>query len=62
MPGDLRGFFSPDMFGPYFRGNRFAAAAIGGRLDDKAARAIAREHRVMSEASLEAWDDWRSRA
>ena len=62
VPDELRGFFSPDMFGPYFRGNRFAAAAIGGRLDDKAARAIAREHRVMSEASLEAWDAWRNRA
>ncbi len=62
VPEDLRGFFAPDMFGPYFRGNRFGAAAIGGRLEDKASRAIAREHRVMSEASLEAWDTWRKRS
>ena len=61
VPDDLRGFFAPEMFGPYFRGNRFGAAAIGGRLDDKASRAIAREHRVMSEATLEAWDVWRNR-
>ena len=61
VPDDLRGFFSPAMFGPYFRGNRFAAVAIGGRLDGKAARAIAREHRVMSDASLEAWSTWRER-
>lgn len=55
-PADLDRFFRPSDFGPYFRGNRFAAIAIGGRLDDRSARAVAREHRLMCEASLEAWD------
>ena len=59
VPDDLRGFFRPSDFGAYFRGNRFGAVAIGGRLSDPESRAIAREHRKMSEASLEAWDTWR---
>lgn len=59
-PDDLRGYFRPDDFATYFRGNRFGAIAIGGRLDDSAARAVAREHRKMSEASLEAWDTHRA--
>lgn len=56
VPDDLGGFFRPSDFGAYFRGNRFAAAAIGGRLPSKETAAIAREHRLMSDASLEAWD------
>lgn len=59
-PADLDRFFRPSDFGAYFRGNRFGAAAIGGRLSDSESRAIAREHRKMSEASLEAWSAWRS--
>ncbi len=55
-PDDLRGFFRPSDYGPYFRGNRFAAIAIGGRLPSKETAAIAREHRLMADASLEAWD------
>lgn len=55
VPADLTGFFPTAQLAPYFRGNRMAAAAIGGRLDDKAARAVAREHRVMCEATLAAW-------
>ncbi len=58
-PDDLRGYFRPDDFGAYFRGNRFAAIAIGGRLPSKETAAVAREHRVMAEASLEAWDTHR---
>ena len=60
VPDNLRGYFRPADFGAYFRGNMFGAIAIGGRLDDKAARAIAREHREMSKSNLEAWDTWRS--
>ncbi len=60
VPEDLDRFFRPSDYGVYFRGNRFGAAAIGGRLTDPESRAIAREHRKMSEASLEAWDAWRS--
>ncbi|MEO0492074.1 MAG: hypothetical protein AAF081_01510 [Actinomycetota bacterium] len=61
VPDELRGFFRPDDMGPYFRGNFYGAAAIGGRLEDKASRAIARQHREMSDATLKAWDDWRKR-
>lgn len=56
VPPDLGRFFRPDHLVPYFKGNRFGAAAIGGRLDDREARAVAREHRVMSEATLAAWE------
>ena len=56
---DLRGYFRPEDFGAYFRGNRFAAIAIGGRLPSKETAAVAREHRLMAEASLEAWDTHR---
>ncbi len=55
VPDDLTGYFRREMFFPYIRGNRMAAVAIGGRLDDKAARAVAREHRLMCDATLEAW-------
>lgn len=53
---DLRGFFPRASYVPYFSGNKFGAIAIGGRLPDKETAAIAREHRLMAEASLEAWD------
>ena len=62
VPADLKGFFRPDDFGPYFRGNRFGAVAIQGRLTDDESKNIARQHRKMSDASLEAWDEWRKRA
>lgn len=56
VPDDLRRFFRPDDFVVYFKGNRFAAAAIGGRTDDREFRSIAREHRVMAEETLTAWE------
>ena len=34
-PEDLKTYFRTSDFGPYFRGNMFAAIAIGGRLPDK---------------------------
>ena len=55
VPEDLSGFFRPSDFGPYFRGNKFGAIAIGGRLPSKETAAIAREHRLMADASLDAW-------
>lgn len=55
VPDELGGYFRPENLVMYIRGNRMAAAAIGGRLDDKAARAIAREHRLMCDATIEAW-------
>ncbi len=60
VPDDLARFFRPSDFGAYFRGNRFGAIAIGGRAEKGSeARALAREHRLMADASLEAWDAWR---
>jgi hypothetical protein len=56
VPADLGRYFSPDHLLPYFRGNRFGAAAIGGRTDDAGFRALAREHRTMAEATLAAWE------
>ncbi len=32
VPDDLRRFFAPESFGPYFMGNKFAAIAIQDRL------------------------------
>lgn len=48
--------FTPAILGPYFRGNRFAAIAIQRRVDDEAARQVAREHREMCDGILAAWD------
>lgn len=62
VPADLKGFFRPKDFGAYFRGNRFGAVAIQGRLVDEESRSIARQHRKMSDASLEAWDEWQNRS
>jgi len=56
VPDDLDRFFSPTDLVTYFKGNRFAAVAIGGRLHDSESRAIAREHRLMCEATLAAWE------
>lgn len=58
VPGDLDRYFRPADAGPYFRGNRFGALAIGWRLDDPDARAVAKEHRTMAEATLAAFDEW----
>jgi hypothetical protein len=52
---DLKGFFSVANYGPYFMGNRFGAIAIGGRVTDPEAKMAARQHRLMADASLEAW-------
>ena len=61
VPDDLKGFFTPEMIGPYFRGNMFGATAIAGRLSDPEAVAVAEEHRAMASATLEAWDVVRAR-
>ena len=56
VPADLDRYFAPANLVPYFRGNRFAAIAIGGRLTDEESRAVAREHRLMCDATLTAWE------
>lgn len=61
VPDDLRGFFAPEMFGPYFRGNMFASLAIRGRTSDDDARQVAKEHQQMAAATVEAWDTVRKR-
>lgn len=53
---DQKGAFQPRMVTPYFKGNRFAAVAIGRRAAGDEARDLAREHRKMCDAILEAWD------
>ncbi len=58
IPDDLRGFFRPEDLNPYFRGNFFGSIAIGGRLADPESRAIAREHRLMARATLDAFERW----
>ena len=55
VPADLDRYFSPADLVPYFAGNRVGAIAIGGRLSDSESRALAREHRIMCEATLAAW-------
>jgi len=55
VPDDLDRFFKADHLLPYFRGNRFGAVAIGGRIEDRELRGIAREHRLMADGILEAW-------
>lgn len=60
-PDDLKQFFRSDYLLPYFRGNRYGAHAIAGRLDDPAARRAALEHRDMCDATLEAWDQLNGR-
>lgn len=55
-PADLDRFFDPASLVPYFRGNRFAAIAIGGRLTDPESRAVALEHRLMCDTTLAAWE------
>ena len=56
---DQPGAFSPRIFIPYFRGNRFAAHAIFRRVEDHDAKTIAREHRQMCDTMLEAWEQIR---
>ena len=56
VPDDLGRYFHPDHLSPYFKGNRFGAVAIGGRTEDQELRGVAREHRLMADATLAAWD------
>ncbi len=58
---DLGGYFRPQDLVPYFKGNFFASVAIGRRIDDEEARAVAKEHRIMSQANIDAWAQWRKR-
>lgn len=59
VPDDLRGFFRPTDFAAFFRGNKFGAMAIQGRSSDPVARATAKEHRIMADATLAAWAEVR---
>jgi hypothetical protein len=61
VPDDLRGYFRPTDYTAVFRGNFFGAIAIGRRVADDESRAIAKEHRIMSQANIDAWDHWRKR-
>ena len=56
VPDDLGAFFTPEMYGPYFRGNMFGALAISRRVGDEESRATAKAHQQMANTTLEAWD------
>ena len=55
--GDVEqsGAFRPAALVPYFKGNRFGALAIQSRAEGDEARRLAKEHRQMCDAVLEAW-------
>ncbi|MFK8025872.1 MAG: peroxiredoxin family protein [Ilumatobacter sp.] len=50
-----KGAFTPKLFGPYFSGNKFAAAALRMRAEGEEAKTLAREHQDMAESMLDAW-------
>ncbi len=50
------GAFQPRMLTPYFKGNRFGAIAIQRRAEGDEAKGLAREHRLMCDAILDAWN------
>jgi len=54
---DQPGAFTPRIFVPYFKGNRFGALAIQMRADGDEAKQLAEEHRDMCDAVLAAWTD-----
>ena len=59
VPDDLRGYFRPEDFAAYFRGNMSGATAIAGRLTDQSAKAIAKQHRDMAKNTVDAWMRWK---
>ena len=52
---DQSGAFTPRIFVPYFKGNRFGAVAIQMRADGDEAKRLAKEHRQMCDGILDAW-------
>jgi len=58
---ELKGVFTPRLFNPYFRGNFYAAVAIGRRVKDEDARRESKAHRLMAQSFLETWKEWRTR-
>jgi hypothetical protein len=61
VPPDLSGFFRPSDLGAYYRGNMFGALALERRIDHEESKAMARQHRRMAKATLDAWKEHRSR-
>ena len=61
VPADLSGFFRPSDLGAYYRGNMFGALALERRISHEESKAMAREHRRMAKATLDAWQEHRSR-
>ncbi len=58
---EQRGVFQPRMLGAYFRGNRSAVNALSRRAVGDETQALAREHRLMCDVTLAAWDAVRAR-
>lgn len=52
-----KGAFTPQMFGPYFTGNKFAALAIRLRSEGSEATTLATEHQEMAQSMLDAWKE-----
>lgn len=52
---DQTGAFTPRILVPYFKGNRFGALAIQMRAEGDEAKRLAKEHRQMCDAILDAW-------
>lgn len=52
-----KGAFTPQVFAPYFKGNKFAAIAIRSRAEGDEATALAEEHQHMAQTMLDAWAD-----
>lgn len=55
VPADLDRFFAPANLDLYYRGNMFAALALGRRAADDTGRRLAAEHQEMARATLDAW-------
>jgi hypothetical protein len=50
----------PDVFGPMFRGIRFATLGLAGRLETEVDRAEARRMSAMAQSFLDAWKERRA--
>ncbi len=65
VPDGLGRFLAPRDLGPYMRGNLFGSVAIRRRLtgeghDTDVAKAVAREHQAVTQATLDAWELWQA--
>jgi len=55
VDAEQQGAFTPRILVPYFKGNRFGALAIQMRAEGEESKRLAKEHRQMCDAILDAW-------